>query len=63
VNNPSIPDVTLPASDHRRLERLAQVGADHGDVGARFLLKRSTVRKSSLIAQPDWTALSPWGRG
>jgi regulator of nucleoside diphosphate kinase len=28
VNNPSIPNVTLPASDHRRLERLALMGAD-----------------------------------
>jgi regulator of nucleoside diphosphate kinase len=34
------PNVTLPASDRRRLERLAQAGADQGDMDARFLLNK-----------------------
>jgi len=38
VNNFFFPNVTLPASDHRRLARLAQARADQGDVDARFLL-------------------------
>ena len=29
--SPSIPNVTLPVSGHRRLERLAPPGADRGD--------------------------------
>jgi regulator of nucleoside diphosphate kinase len=52
VNNPSIPDVTLPASDHRRLERLAQVGADQGDMDARFLL--SEIKRAEIV--PDRAA-------
>jgi len=36
VNNPSIPVVTLPAADHRRLEQLARGSVDKGDV-ARFV--------------------------
>jgi regulator of nucleoside diphosphate kinase len=52
VNNPSIPDVTLPASDHRRLERLAQAGADRGDVDARFLL--SEINRAEIV--PDCAA-------
>jgi regulator of nucleoside diphosphate kinase len=49
VNNPSIPNVTLPASDYRRLERLAQVGAGHGSVDARFLL--SEINRAEIV--PD----------
>lgn len=60
---PSIPEVTLSASEHHRLERLARVGAAQGDADARFLLSRSSVRQSSRIAPPDWTALSPWNAG
>ena len=52
MNNPFIPDVTLPASDHRRLERLAQVGADQGDVDARFLL--SEINRAKIV--PDRAA-------
>ena len=52
MNNPFIPDVTLPASDHRRLERLAQVGADQGDVDARFLL--SEINRAEIV--PDRAA-------
>jgi regulator of nucleoside diphosphate kinase len=52
VNNPFFPNVTLPASDHRRLERLAQVGADQGDVDARFLL--SEINRAEVV--PDRAA-------
>ena len=52
MNNPFIPDVILPASDHRRLERLAQVGADQGDVDARFLL--SEINRAEVV--PDRAA-------
>jgi regulator of nucleoside diphosphate kinase len=48
VNN-SIPDITLPASDHRRLERLARASASRGDVDARFLL--SEVNRAEIV--PD----------
>ena len=50
--NSSIPDVTLPASDHRRLERLARVGADQGDTDARFLL--SEINRAEIV--PDRAA-------
>ena len=52
MNNPSIPDVTLPRSDHRRLERLARLGASRGDVDARFLL--SEINRAEII--PDRAA-------
>jgi regulator of nucleoside diphosphate kinase len=52
VNNHFIPEVTLPVSDHRRLERLAQVGADQGDVDARFLL--SEINRAEIV--PDRAA-------
>ena len=52
MNNPAIPDVTLSASDHRRLERLAQVSADQGDVDARFLL--SEINRAEIV--PDCAA-------
>ena len=52
VNNPSIPDVTLPASDHRRLERLARIGADQGDIDARYLL--SEINRAEIV--PDHAA-------
>ena len=52
MNNPFFPDVTLPASDHRRLERLAQVGAYQGDVDARFLL--SEINRAEVV--PDRAA-------
>jgi regulator of nucleoside diphosphate kinase len=49
MNNSSIPAVTLPASDHRRLERLARAGADQGHLDARFLL--SEVNRAEIV--PD----------
>ena len=52
MNNLSIPVVTLPASDRRRLERLAQVGADQGDADARFLL--SEINRAEIV--PDRAA-------
>lgn len=63
MNNPFFPNVTLPASDHRRWNgsrRRARIKATWTHV---FCCVRSTVRKSSLIAQPDWTASLPWVRG
>jgi regulator of nucleoside diphosphate kinase len=62
VMSNSIPDITLPASDHRRLERLA-LGADQGDVDARFLLieiNRAEVvpdraaRLDSIVTVGSW---------
>ena len=52
MNKPSIPDVTLPASDYRRLERLARISADQGDVDARFLL--SELNRAEIV--PDCAA-------
>ena len=70
MNNPSIPAVTLPASDHRRLERLARVGADQGDV-ARFLLSEvnraevvpdRAARLDSIVTMGSWvTFWMTWG--
>jgi regulator of nucleoside diphosphate kinase len=63
VKNTSIPDITLPASDHRRLERLAQVGSEQGDADARFLLveiNRAEVvpdraaRLDSIVTVGSW---------
>ena len=71
MNNPTIPDITLPASDHRRLERLAKVGADQGDVEARYLLSeinRAEVvpdhapRLDSIVTMGSWvTFWINWG--
>jgi regulator of nucleoside diphosphate kinase len=71
VNNPSIPDITLPASDHRRLERLARVGADQGDLDARFLLSEinraevvpdRAARLDSIVTMGSWvTFWINWG--
>ena len=52
MNKPSIPDVTLPASDYRRLERLARISADQGDVDARCLL--SELNRAEIV--PDCAA-------
>ena len=51
MKNPYSLDAILPSSDHRRLERLAQVGADHGDVDARFLLSEINRAEVVLIRQ------------
>ncbi|RXG97368.1 GreA/GreB family elongation factor [Bradyrhizobium zhanjiangense] len=49
---PSIPEVTLSVSEHRRLERLARAGAARGDVDARFLL--SEIQRAEIV--PDCAA-------
>ena len=69
MNNPSIPAVTLPASDHHRLEQLAR-GADQGDV-AGFLLSEvnraevvtdRAARLDSIVTMGSWvTFWIPWG--
>lgn len=71
MNKPSIPDITLPASDYRRLERLAQVGADQGDMDARFLLNEinraevvpdRAARLDSIVTMGSWvTFWFNWG--
>ena len=71
MHNSSVPDITLPASDHRRLERLARMGADQGDVDARFLLieiNRAEVvpdraaRLDSIVTMGSWvTFWINWG--
>ncbi|WP_128934005.1 GreA/GreB family elongation factor [Bradyrhizobium zhanjiangense] len=49
---PSIPKVTLSVSEHRRLERLARVGAAQADVDAPFLL--SEIQRAEIV--PDCAA-------
>lgn len=71
MNKSSIPDITLPASDYRRLERLARVGADQGDVDARFLLNEinraevvpdRAARLDSIVTMGSWvTFWFNWG--
>jgi len=71
VNNPFIPNVTLPASDYRRLERLARVGAGQGSVDARFLLSEinraevvpdRAARLDSIVTMGSWvTFWTYWG--
>jgi regulator of nucleoside diphosphate kinase len=71
VNNAFFPNVTLPESDHRRLERLAQVRADQGDVDARFLLNEinradvvpdRAARLDSIVTMGSWvTFWITWG--
>ena len=69
--NNSIPDITLPASDHRRLERLARASASRGDVDARFLLSEvnraeivpdRAARLNSIVTMGSWvTFWIDWG--
>jgi regulator of nucleoside diphosphate kinase len=63
MNNPSIPDIILPASDYSRLERLARAGAHQGDMDARFLLGEinraeivpdRAVRLDSIVTMGSW---------
>lgn len=71
MNNSSSPDITLPASDRRRLERLARAGAHQDDVDARFLLvevNRAEVvpdraaRLDSIVTMGCWvTFWINWG--
>ena len=71
MNNPVIPDVTLSASDQRRLERLARVAAGRGDVNARFLLSEinraevvpdRAARLDSIVTMGSWvTFWVNWG--
>jgi len=71
VNNLSLPDITLPASDYRRLEQLARVGAGQGDVDARFLLNEinraevvpdRAARLDSIVTMGSWVTFSMnWG--
>jgi len=70
VNNRSISAVTLPASDHHRLEQLARAGADQGDL-ARFLLSEvnraelvpdRAASLDSIVTMGSWVTFSiPWG--
>ena len=70
MNNPSNPAITLPASDHPRLEQLARAGADQGDV-ARFLLSEvnraevvpdRAARLDSIVTMGSWvTFWITWG--
>jgi len=71
VNNRSFPEVILPASDHRRLERLAQTGANQGDATACFLLSEinraeivqdGAARLDSIVTMGSWvTFWIAWG--
>ena len=71
MNNAFFPNVTLPASDHRRLERLARARADQGDVDARFLLSEinradvvpdRAARLDSIVTMGSWvTFWITWG--
>lgn len=62
MNNPYSLDAILPSSDHRRLERLAQVGAD--DVHARFLLNeinRAEVGPDRAARLHGFVTMGSWG--
>lgn len=69
--NISLPNVTIPASDHRRLERLARVAAERGDTDALFLMseiKRAEIvpdraaRLDSIVTMGSWvTFWTNWG--
>jgi len=71
MNKSSIPDITLPASDYQRLEQLARVGADQGDVNSRFLLNEinraevvpdRAARLDSIVTMGSWvTFWFNWG--
>lgn len=71
MNKSSIPDITLPASDYQRLEQLARVGADQGDVNSRFLLNEinraevvpdRAARLDSIVTMGSWvTFWVNWG--
>lgn len=71
MNNLSIPDITLPASDYHRLEGLARVGAGQGDVDARLLLSEinraevvpdRAARLDSIVTMGSWvTFWINWG--
>jgi regulator of nucleoside diphosphate kinase len=68
----SISNVTIPASDHRRLERLAQIAAEQGDMDALFLMgeiDRAEVvpdlaaRLDSVVTMGSWvTFWTNWER-
>ncbi|HXT42076.1 MAG TPA: GreA/GreB family elongation factor [Candidatus Angelobacter sp.] len=67
----SLPNVTIPASDHRRLERLARVAAERGDTDALYLMseiKRAQIvpdraaRLDSIVTMGSWvTFRTNWG--
>lgn len=71
VNNPLIAEITLPASDYRRLEQLARVGAAQGNADARFLLSElnraevvpdRAARLDSIVTMGSWvTFWINWG--
>ncbi len=71
MRNTSLPNVTIPASDHRRLERLARAAAKQGDRDALFLMgeiRRAEVvpdraaRLDSIVTMGSWvTFWTDWG--
>jgi regulator of nucleoside diphosphate kinase len=71
VRNRSLTNVTIPASDHRRLERLARQAAEQGDTDACFLMseiKRAEIvpdraaRLDSVVTMGSWVTFSAnWG--
>ena len=60
MSNLSLPTITMPASDRRRLEELARVAAEQGDTDALFLMVE--INRAG-IAPPDWIPSSLWDRG
>jgi regulator of nucleoside diphosphate kinase len=49
VSKQSLPTVTIPASDRRRLEKLARVAAEHGDTDALFLM--AEINRAETISE------------
>jgi regulator of nucleoside diphosphate kinase len=49
VSKQSLPTVTIPASDRRRLEKLARVAAEHGDTDALFLM--AEINRAEIISE------------
>jgi regulator of nucleoside diphosphate kinase len=71
VRDKYLANVTIPASDHRRLERLARRAAERGDTDALFLIgeiERAEVvpdraaRLDSIVTMGSWvTFCTNWG--
>lgn len=71
MSKQSLPTVTIPASDRRRLEKLARVAAEHGDADALFLLaeidRAETISEraaglNSIVTMGSWvTFWVNWG--
>jgi regulator of nucleoside diphosphate kinase len=63
VSKQSLPTVTIPASDRRRLEKLARVAAEHGDADALFLLAEIDRAETISERAAGLNSIVTWDRG